>query len=99
MAETDSGRRLLPVTRLETMESWRAAVLRGILSVAAIAAPGLTAPVRAHTTVGLCLLGGVTALMTFGFTSGSGIALAGAGVVAAVLLGRSAGLLVIGLAV
>jgi signal transduction histidine kinase len=135
MAETDSGRRLLPVTRLETMESWRAAVLRGILSVAAIAAPvltvaavalrsasypwprllvlaavavsfsvlrfapGLPAPVRARTTVAVCLLGGVTSLMTFGFTSGSGIALAGAGVVAAVLLGRSAGLLVIGVAV
>ncbi|HXU61992.1 MAG TPA: sensor histidine kinase [Polyangia bacterium] len=135
MAETDSGGRLPPVTRLETMESWRAGVLRGILSVAAIAAPvlavaalalrsasypwprllvlgavavsfsvlrfspGLSAPVRARTTVAVCLLGGVTSLMTFGFTSGSGIALAGAGVVAAVLLGRSAGLLVIGLAV
>jgi len=135
MAETDSGAWLPPTTQLKTMESWRAAVLRGILSVAAIAtpaltvgavalrsapypwprilllaavslsfsvlrfAPGLSAVARARATIGLGLLGGATSLVTFGFTSGSGIALAGAGVMAVVLLGRSAGLLVIGLGV
>jgi signal transduction histidine kinase len=133
MAETDSGRRPPPTTQLRTMESWRAAVLRGILSVAAVAgplltlaavtlrsapfpwprllvlaavsatfsvlrfAPGISASARARTTVAICLLGGTTSLVTFGFTAGSGVALAGTGVLAVVLLGRSAGLVVIGL--
>ena len=135
MAETDSGGRVPPAAQLKTIESWRAAVLRGVLSVAAIAAPGLTvtavalrsapypwprllllaavsvafvalrlvpgvsAAARARITAGVCLAGGVTSLVTFGFTSGSGIALVGAGVVAVVLHGRPAGLLVIGTSV
>jgi signal transduction histidine kinase len=117
------------------MESWRAAVLRGMLTVAAVAAPlivivsvafrsvaypwprililsataaafpflrfatGLSAMARASLTIGVCYVAGTTALITFGFTSGPGIALAGTGILAVVFLGRRAGLLMTALSV
>lgn len=127
--------KLPPTAQLKTLESWRATVLRGMLTVAAVAAPmvvivaiglraipypwprlltlcvaaacfpvlryapGLSPVWRARLTVAACYLGGVTSLVTFGFTSGSGIALAGTGIMGVVLLGRRAGLVMTGLAV
>jgi signal transduction histidine kinase len=41
MAETDSGERLPPTVQLKTMESWRETVLRGMLTVSAVAFPAL----------------------------------------------------------
>ena len=40
-------------------------------------APGLSQTTRARLTIAACYLAGTTSLITFGFTSGSGIALAG----------------------
>jgi signal transduction histidine kinase len=127
--------RLPPTAQLKALESWRAAVLRGMLTVGAIAAPliivvsiafravsypwleiailsaaaaafpllrfapGLSDTTRARLTIACCFVAGTTALMTFGFTSGPGIALAGTGILAVVFLGRRAGLLMTALSV
>lgn len=132
---TDRVGKLPPTAQLRTLESWRAAVLRGMLTVAAVVAPaivvvgialrsvpypwprilavsiasaafpllrfapGLSATTRARLTVLFCYVSGVAALVTFGFTSGPGIALAGAAILGVVFLGRIAGLLMIGLSV
>ena len=124
-----------PAERLSALESWRADVLRGMLTVAAIVAPvlvtisvvlgsgarsgpravgfvvaGLAFPalrlaprlsvaVRASLMIGLMFATGVVALATFGFSSGPGIVLAGAGILAAVFLGRAGALVFIVLAV
>ncbi len=126
---------LPPAAQLNTLESWRGAVLRGMLRVAAVAAPlvvlvaltfrsvsyawpgivvlslvsagfavlrfvpGLSLVARARLTIALCYLGGATSLVTFGFSSAAGIALAGTAVLSVVFLGRRAGMLMIGLAV
>lgn len=135
MVEMDRVGRLPPTAQLRTLESWRAAVLRGMLTVAALVAPaivvvgvalrsvpypwprivavavssaafpllrfapGLSATARALLTVVVCYVSGVAALVTFGFTSGPGIALAGAAVLGVIFLGRGTGLLMIGLSV
>ena len=127
--------RLPPTAQLKALESWRAAVLRGMLTVGAIAAPliivvavafrsvpypwpeivilsvaaaafpvlrfatGLSVATRARLTVASCYLAGTTSLITFGFTSGSGIALTGTSLFAVVFLGRRAGLLMTALSV
>ncbi|HVY41221.1 MAG TPA: sensor histidine kinase [Polyangia bacterium] len=127
--------RLPPTAQLRALESWRAAVLRGMLTVGAIAAPliivvslalrtvpypwpevailsvaaaafpllrfatGLSVMARARLTVACCYLAGTTALITFGFTSGSGIALVGTSILAVVFLGRRAGLVMTALSV
>ncbi|MES1208296.1 MAG: histidine kinase, partial [Pseudomonadota bacterium] len=130
-----TGRRPPPSVQLITLECWRDAVLRGMLTVGAIAAPliivvaiafrsvsypwpeiatlsaaaaafpflrfapGLSLTTRARLTIASCYLAGTTGLITFGFTSGSGIALAGTSILAVVFLGRRAGLLMTALSV
>jgi signal transduction histidine kinase len=54
-------------------------------------APGLSVTVRASLAIGLAFVTGVTALTTFGFSSGPGIVLAGTSILAVVLLGRARG--------
>jgi signal transduction histidine kinase len=131
----DEARNLQPAAQLDALESWRGNVLRGMLTVAAAAAPvivviatalrsapyswprvvalvaaglglpvlrfvpGLSVRVRASIAVATSFGVGVVALMTFGFSSGPGIVLAGSCVFAVVFLGRRWGYVMIGLAV
>src|SRR5690242_11954648 len=54
-------------------------------------APGLPVATRATLAIGVAFATGVVALMTFGFSSGPGIVLAGTSILAVVLLGRLRG--------
>jgi len=54
-------------------------------------APGLRVATRATLAIGVAFATGVVALMTFGFSSGPGIVLAGTSILAVVLLGRIRG--------
>jgi len=62
-------------------------------------APGLGVATRATLAIGVAFATGVVALMTFGFSSGPGIVLAGTSILAVVLLGRIRGLAFIVLSV
>jgi len=62
-------------------------------------APRLSMAVRASLMIGLMYVTGLVALMTFGFSSGPGIVLAGTGILAAVFLGRAGALVFIALSV
>lgn len=57
----------------------------------------LSVTTRATAAIGVCYLTGVVALMSFGFSSGPGIVLAGTGIFAVVFLGRVRGLVFIAL--
>ena len=63
-------------------------VVAGLVFPALRLAPALSVAVRAALMIGLMFATGVVALMTFGFSSGPGIVLAGTGILAAVFLGR-----------
>src|SRR5204863_3383398 len=62
-------------------------------------APGLRVATRATLAISVAFATGVDALMTFGFSSGPGIVLAGTSILAVVLLGRIRGLVFIVLSV
>ncbi|HMF40895.1 MAG TPA: sensor histidine kinase [Polyangia bacterium] len=62
-------------------------------------APGLRVATRATLAIGVAFATGVVALMTFGFSSGPGIVLAGTSILAVVLLGRLRGLAFMALSV
>ena len=74
-------------------------VAAGLAFPALRLAPRLSVAVRASLMISLMFATGVLALMTFGFSSGPGIVLAGTGILAAVFVGRASAFVFIVLAV
>jgi signal transduction histidine kinase len=87
------GLRSVPLSMPRTLALIGAALAFPLLRLA----PGLSVTVRASLSIALSFVTGVGALMTFGFSSGPGIVLAGTSIFAVIFLGRAPGFLLIGL--